>query len=163
MTAKQKAGSIEADNTPPEHQSVGTVWPLEARMRDALFDFFQPLGALTARAGPSKGTTGPILASLGSPTSTAPAGGDRGQPTAAQFCVAALRQQIADIEMALAPGGNWEAQLHDVWHRIDELRMERTSAERHLAELRRILEQVQAGSEATEHCAHDGACGAHQE
>ena len=77
-----------------------------------------------------------------------------------QFCLSALRQQIADIEMELAPGGAWESQLHDVWHRIDELRMERTTAERNLAELRRILEQLQAGSEATEADAHDGVCGA---
>jgi hypothetical protein len=92
-------------------------------------------------------TEAPLLASPGSPTDTVPAGGGDGKPAdVARLCVSALRQQVADIEAVLAPGGDWEAQLTDAKHRVDELRMERTSAERELAELRQTLEQVQHGS-----------------
>jgi hypothetical protein len=72
--------------------------------------------------------------------------GDGGLADAAQACVSALRRQIADLEAELAPGGACEMQLAEARHHIDELGLERTLAERELAELRRTLERIQRGS-----------------
>ncbi len=60
-----------------------------------------------------------------------------------QRCAEALREQIADVEAALAPGGDWQRRIIEAQLRVQALIDERSNAQHNLARLRSTLQELE--------------------
>ena len=64
---------------------------------------------------------------------------DQFQPGKEVLCLDLLRQQVADLEAALAPGSDWDAQITEAQRSVYRLRAARKAAQRQLDRLQRAL------------------------